>query len=675
MRRVCTRRVRGFVYLVAPLVINPFTVQAYGPEHLGPRAFVPMAALCAASFAYGLHLLSFNKWPRRVAFALLLCAALGSMADRLLPEPLFPRGSDEQRVLARAMELERAGFAQVGQVTSEILYRVGERQAVRSFSLAGLEHREGLVIETAAGVDSLLGEGFEGILVFQVDVEIQGQGGKLLPVASTAIDLASHPLEWKPLSAELPPLEGEAVALHFTKTYQADDARPLGYDLTPTDLAFWRRPVVRPRHLPNRPNVLLISLDTLRADHLHYAGYSRATSPNLDQIASRGTVFTNVVSQAPWTTPAHFSLLTGTYPAIHGGNQPISMRTRRLQSRVDMIQSLLRDRGYATAAFTGSGSISARFGFFQGFDFYDETRGTPPCRSDIEAVVSKSSDWLRKNAERSFFMFVHTYEPHAPYCGKEFVEREGISEDETIALRTALYDGDILRTDHFVGKLFDLLEELDLVEETLVIITSDHGEDLGGRNPPQAALQFGHGYSLYDELLMVPLILVGPTVPRGRRVTQQVRLIDVAPTIAALTGLEAHEVFEGAPLQPFFQSEDEPDRPAYSEATTYGTERESLRHDGFKYVHRLGYGQLALPDSFGLPLTPLYELYDLREDPGERHNVADASPSRLEELQQILAQTRTGGPEPQPVTRPETTIRLDEDTELMEQLKALGYVQ
>ncbi|GAF85529.1 unnamed protein product, partial [marine sediment metagenome] len=241
-----------------------------------------------------------------------------------------------------------------------------------------------------------------------------------------------------------------------------------------------------------------------------------------------------------------------------------------------------------------------------------------------------------------------------------------------IKYRTAKYDGDIKRTDFFVGKFVEKLEELGLTDNTIVVITSDHGEDLGGRNPPEAKIQYGHAYSLYDELLLVPLIFYNPKIfPGGKRIDYQVRLIDILPTVLDYLGYTEEPTFQGKSLRGIIEGNEQTSRPAYSEATTYGTERESIRADGYKYIWRISYGQLSSPDSQGLHLYPLYELYDLNKDPDEKTNVAGKQKSTLEKYQRLVRSLFS-----EKILKDyERDSDIGRDKELMESLKSLGYIQ
>lgn len=337
-----------------------------------------------------------------------------------------------------------------------------------------------------------------------------------------------------------------------------------------------------------------------------------------------------------------------------------------------MMADILRDKGYLTAAFTGKGTISAKYGFYRGFDFYNSTE-----TKTTERILKKTLKWLRTNRQRTFFLFFHTYEVHWPYSNEHFAEQERIDSKDTIKYRTACYDGDIWSTDNYMEKLFAEIEVLDLIDNTLIVFTSDHGEYLGSsRKPPSATFQFGHGESLYDEQLLVPLWFVGPGItPRENGIEHQVRSIDILPTVMEYLDFEQLPRFQGKSLMAMIEGKDQISRLAFSEATTFGTERESIRFDGYKFIHRLSYGQLTDADYEGFSLTPLYELYDLNSDPQEQNNLAKEQRSRVNEYRRFISRLFPensveieGGTESE-------SIDVSQDADLIEALKSLGYVQ
>ncbi len=403
---------------------------------------------------------------------------------------------------------------------------------------------------------------------------------------------------------------------------------------------------------------VLILLDTVRADHCSAYGYARPTTPALERLARQGVLFENAISSAPWTLPAVASLLSGEPPG-----RALDPERRRL--RRSLVEVLHR-AGIRTAAFTEGGFVSREFLFDRGFDDYSEEEG--PVRrttagdgpraagpGSVERTFAKARRWLEAHGEERFFLLVHTYEPHAPYTRHMFTA--GLSRGrigsalriDTIARLTrgelrldpeerlyveALYDGGIRAADDEVGRLLDHLAALGLAERVLVIVTSDHGEDLGDRYPARTA---SHGHALHDALVRVPLVVADPRDPApGRRISQQVRLLDVLPTVAVQLGAPYAFETEGQELGPLLRGEETQQRVAFGGDTSAGPPREFLRAAGHKYIERTGDD----PEGALEPPPPARQLFDLAADPREERNLAGARPEIAEAFARALALRR-----------------------------------
>ncbi len=588
------------------------------------------------------------------------------------------RPRTDHQLLRDVLSLDGRDFATLDLESSEILHTL--HQPVESLRR---DVPAGGILDTALGVHPGILDIFLGKIRF--DVRAREDGSAWETIFRKAYSLSDTDMSrWDEVTVDLSKYEGRSIEIQFLKSHETKTSAKLRevYDLGPTDFMFWRKPRVRPLRLPGQKNVILISLDTLRADHLSFMGYPRQTSPTLDRLARNGVAFTQCISQAPWTTPSHFSMLTGTYPTIHGGDRPFQEKRRWWNDHLPTMADILDTHGYTTGAFTGRGSISAEFGFYKGFDFYNESERDAN-GSDIYTIVNKAIEWLRSNKTRTFFLFVHTYEPHGPFSDDYFVLKERISTEDVLGHKIARYDGDIRHTDFYIGKLVAAMEELSLLDKTILVITSDHGEDLFEReiarpvnlNPLRGAKDYDHGHSLYDDLLRVPLIYhgLGPEA-RQNRVESQVRSIDILPTIIDYLDLRPMAGIQGESLRRHIEGAREEDLPAFSEATSYGTRRESVRTGDFKYIRRISYGELIYDSSAGFPLTPVHELYNLTVDHGETRNIAAAEPGKLKELQellQILLPSRALSDDEAPR---ELKLDFQEDPELIEELRSLGYV-
>lgn len=300
-----------------------------------------------------------------------------------------------------------------------------------------------------------------------------------------------------------------------------------------------------------RPNLVLMIIDTVRADHLSAYGYRRPTSPNLAQLAARGLLFRNSYSASTWTLPSTASLLTGLYPDQHG----VRRLPQVLPPEANTLAERLRALGYRTAAFTDGGFVDPQWGFAQGFDRYDSTRGQAWSPKDVKRVVEPAARWLAERSAESkaggtapFFLLVHTYEAHQPYLNRDgladaFLPPGPKPRNESYWIRfparlegpelsrvIALYDGEIRRADRHLGKIWRQLAQKEFAARTAILVTSDHGEEL----MDHGNMEHGLG-KLYDENIKVPLILKLPDGARGN-VTSPVSGVDVVPTFLDLAG-------------------------------------------------------------------------------------------------------------------------------------------
>jgi arylsulfatase A-like enzyme len=422
----------------------------------------------------------------------------------------------------------------------------------------------------------------------------------------------------------------------------------------------------------------MISIDTLRADRLGILGYERGLTPNLDRLAEGGAVFLQATSTSPWTLPSHGSVFTSMLPFDHGGrwyHAPIRPRRSMLAER-------FRNAGYRTAAFTGGAWMDGDRGFYQGFGVYREYEELAPGGS--EELWAAAAGWVRRLGGRPYFLFVHTYEPHTPYLRSDFAALESsgrvgrtFTMDELWKLRsgewelsprerlfvTDLYDGDVANSDRRMGSFLAEVGRSGGLDDTIVVVFSDHGEDLWDHEPTRSA---DHGHSLYEELLRVPLIFWNPgRIRAATRVETPVSLLDVAPTVLALAGLPTDSQHKGRSLTETLTTGTEPEsRPVFAESVEYGPDRFSARDGDLKVIvtpfpeHARGGVQLKV-DSL--------EIFDLATDPLERRSLAGTPDERALEVALSLmrrAQAKIG----------HQRVMYGQP-ELSEQSRALGYVQ
>ncbi len=403
------------------------------------------------------------------------------------------------------------------------------------------------------------------------------------------------------------------------------------------------------------PNVVLITIDTVRADRVGCYGYRQARTPNLDALARGGVLFQTVVASVPLTLPSHCSILTGTYPPLHGVRDNLGYK---LGDSPPTLAALLKRNGYITAAFVGADVLGAGRGLNRGFDTYSSPfrrkmgRDNPlvfnlqDLQRRAEEVVSDVLGWMSArppSPSKPFFVWIHLYDPHTPY-------------DPPPRFRTLLrdpYDGEIAYADDAIGKFFGYLKEHALYDPTLIIAASDHGESFGEHG------EYTHGYFIYDTTLLVPLI-IKPPLGSGitpHHIDAPVRIIDIAPTVLQFLGMPPASSMQGRGLLSLIlgKSTTSPTSVAYCE-TYYPSEfgwspLRALRSGRFKYID-----------------APKPELYDLVADPQETHNLYRTNRATALELKSQFESlvTRVTPREP-----PRRGTPSPADVEL---LASLGYV-
>jgi len=401
-----------------------------------------------------------------------------------------------------------------------------------------------------------------------------------------------------------------------------------------------------------KPNVLLLTLDTTRADHLPAYGYSGVMTPVLDRLASGGVVFEQCTSASPLTLPSHCTIMTGTYPNFHN----VRVNGNAALSEIHLtLAEVFKENGYVTGAFIGAFVLDGRWGLAQGFDRYDDDFDLRKFKQiDLgtvqrpgNEVIDSALAWLEEIKDSPFFGWIHLYDPHLPYSPPEpFASEYGPGP-------IGLYDGEIAFMDSQIGRLVDWLHKEGLAQRTVIILVGDHGEGLGEHG------EFAHGYFIYDYAVQVPLIMAAPLEKmNGVRIKAQVSTVDVFPSVLELVGLkEQVDKIQGRSLVPLVFDGGGSDMAVYSESLAPNVQFGwsplfSLREGRFKYID-----------------APRPELFNLTADRLELENIYGLKPDLAREmkakLEKLMAENESGAVNPE-------AANLDRDT--VERLAALGYV-
>lgn len=390
-------------------------------------------------------------------------------------------------------------------------------------------------------------------------------------------------------------------------------------------------------YAPSGPNVILIVPDALRADHLGCYGYNRPTSPQIDKFAADALVFEKAMSNSPWTKPSMGTVFTSLYPHEH---QAFSWMDN-LSDECLTLAEVFRNKDYATFAIQTNPSITKKHNFKQGFQYYEEM-----ILEKGEIVTSNFNTWVKKHAKKSFFAYLHYMDTHVPYnAPQEFSQIFGLKDNtlftpgefQTIDVRLLgeiglsidnkqslvnLYDAAIKYFDYNFEKIVDNLKKLGILNKTIIILTSDHGEEFWEHKG------FAHGHTVYNEILHVPLIVGYSSHLPGRRIKSYVQLLDFFPTILSLVRIKNNFVLRGRDLAPAALANNQINEEIFIEGILYGAEKKGILKDGWKLIENTGKKN---KDTFH-PLGDLmkyrypkyekgFELYNINQDFSEKYNL------------------------------------------------------
>lgn len=396
---------------------------------------------------------------------------------------------------------------------------------------------------------------------------------------------------------------------------------------------------------PRIEKVILITLDTTRADRLGCYGYDRAKTPHLDQLAQQANIFENAICPSPTTVPSHATILTGLYPPGHSVRVTGS---HLLPKKLNTIAEIFKEHQFQTAAVVSGYPVTRRFGLDQGFDFYDdsfwnELQNPPVLERKAENSIEIALDWLTERKKSKFFLWLHLWDPHTKYDPPSpFKEQFGDN----------LYDGEIAYLDWSLGHFFEKLKEWNIYHSSLIIVAGDHGEGLGDHG------EYEHQYFLYDSTIRVPFIIKTPKQSEGKRIQEEVGLVDIFATLMDYLKIPDYFPNDGQSIRSLMEgrSEGTYSRSLYMEALSGEislgwSPMYAIRKDGWKFIE-----------------APLPELYNLRDDQQEMLNLVTMETARKETLRAELEtmMEQLAGTEEMPEE--------DIDEEAMRNLASLGYI-
>jgi arylsulfatase A-like enzyme len=588
-----------------------------------------------------------------LALAALVCAVCAA-GDGPPAEPLALQGRLRELVAAGQFGLGRSGPAALRFATSPQLATVGvdgeRREAV--VTAAGSWWWRGEVPASARLMGAVQAVGGSGAGGGELVVTVSG----VLPLERRVLARVRGGAGWVPLTADLSPLAGREIELEVTAEVRGGSGvTAIGwapFELMPAGAG------------DQRPNVVLVLVDTLRADRLGTYGARRRTSPNLDALlARRGVVVEQAYAQAPWTLPSMMGLLAGRWP---GRLLDPAQSSFALPTGAPTLPTELRRLGYETAAFIGNPTLHAGNGFARGFATFYSPPMTPQAfeQQSAEHLTGLARRWLAANRQRPFFLYVHYVDPHDPYDNADLAGGRSVFDPEyrgevsgswvhgiylgKVALPDpaadvnhlrALYDSEIRYFDRHLAELLRGFDR-DTLANTLFVFTSDHGEELYDHRG------WKHGRTLYEEQLRVPLVLRWDRgLPSGARVPGPVRLLDVAPTLVAAAGGTPPATWDGHDLLPALRGERPlpPGGPLFAQHFADGPTRAAVRAGRWKLVAFDRHAPFVPPNEHERLLWEQerrrlrrLELYDLAADPGERRDLVATRPDVVRRLAPVL---------------------------------------
>lgn len=408
------------------------------------------------------------------------------------------------------------------------------------------------------------------------------------------------------------------------------------------------------------PNVLLITIDALRADHLGCYDYKVNASPNIDKLAKEGIMFSQAISQASWTWPSMQSIVTSLYPSTHG----VYFWDQDLLASMPTFSQIIKEKGYYTGFISGHGGLTR---LNRSFDTFEDSSA-----NTLSLITDKALSWFRENKNQHFFLWLHYMETHNKYyCGlpNDQCTAKNLTK-KAIEAYSLKYDEAIMRVDGQLKILLEKLRGLGIYNDTIIIITADHGEEMG-----EHGHYYTHGGTLWDSLLRVPLILSYPALfKKGKIITQQVQHIDIVPTILEILGIRITHIIDGMSMLSLLNNASK-HGPLYA----FSEVKENIENaEGCPYISTTewNYTKFSIRGGGGYKLILTlnnqggrYEFYNLKSDPKELNNIVD---TEKEQFMLLRGKLEDWMNRPRPVVK--SLVRpLDEATE--GRLRSLGYLQ
>ena len=638
----CGNDLETFIVVTRPFVITDLNTQSSDSEIDGEARQLINSPL-RIQFKEGRA----RKLPNGQAITTYpIASKLNGRAVAIIREMRRPHGAGHERLIPLVLRVENGSLRIPHPWKKESRLNVSGLlipDTHQAYTSKRFRVPEGAILQGSIGLSTIIPEHQRMPARVRVSALLERKNKQLLEETLDTKDPT-----WEDYQIDLSEFAGQELRLVIS--VEPTSSQPQGH----FNIVLIGSPLVLAPTTQTAPNFVVISLDTLRADHVGANGRSQSLTPNLDRFAESGVVFRDAMTTFPSTTASHMSLFTGLYPSAHKVFEP----GPRLQPGIQTLTAILAKNGYRTGAITENGMLMRSVGFGRGFDTYAELRHSEPLETPgfVSEVVDRAEAWLNHYGNERFFLFLHTYQVHAPYEPPSGF-RPTKAQAAGFGPQRSAYAGEVIYTDREIGRFLDFMDSSGLSDTTTVLITSDHGESFGEHG------HIGHGSSLFEEELKIPLLLRSPnrSTP-GLKVDTLVSLIDIAPTILEIAGIEPPTETQGRSLVRLSEGlEDE----AVRDRAVYAQKR--LKGDRYVVAARKG-KKKWLSGSLNTEAS----IVDLANDPHEK------SPHSSEQVrlqaEQLRGDYRKTG-EAIFATFGKAGAPVDLDAAARDRLRALGYIE